>query len=173
MKEKIIIKRWDTKDIIFEYEKENNTIKSTLLEAIKNDINLRNANLEGANLEYANLCNANLEGAYLYIWDGKNGKLINEIIINFEKNSNIRIKKYYINKYIKPTISSFCWENGLIIDEYEIIEDNSKIEKLNWEYVNTYGNKSVHKKSEEDIINKINEIIDVLNEIPELKINSK
>ena len=35
-------------DLIFEYEKENNTIKDTLLEAIKNGANLYGADLYGA-----------------------------------------------------------------------------------------------------------------------------
>ena len=36
-------------DLIFEFEKENNTIKDTLLEAIKHNANLYGANLYGAN----------------------------------------------------------------------------------------------------------------------------
>lgn len=47
MKTKIEIKS-TFGDLIFEYEKENNTIKDTLLEAIKNGANLRYANLNGA-----------------------------------------------------------------------------------------------------------------------------
>ena len=58
-------------DLIFEYEKENNTIKDTLLEAIKNGANLRGADLYGANLygadlRGADLRSANLRGADLY-----------------------------------------------------------------------------------------------------------
>ena len=48
-------------DILFEYEKENNTIKDTLEEAVK-----QGANLNGANLNRANLNGANLDGANLY-----------------------------------------------------------------------------------------------------------
>ena len=71
--------------ILFEYEKEDNTILQTLIAAIKEGANLEGAylkganlygaylyganlegaNLEGANLEGANLKGANLEGAYL------------------------------------------------------------------------------------------------------------
>lgn len=51
--------------ILFEYEKEKNTIKDTLLEAIKTGADLYGANLEGANLEGANLRGANLRGADL------------------------------------------------------------------------------------------------------------
>ena len=47
-------------EVLFSFEKENNTIKDTLEEA-----NLRGANLRGANLRDANLRDANLRGAYL------------------------------------------------------------------------------------------------------------
>ena len=57
--------------VLFEYEKENNTIKDTLIEAVKKGANLEDAylygaNLKGANLKGANLKGANLEGANLY-----------------------------------------------------------------------------------------------------------
>ena len=57
--------------ILFEYEKENNTIKDTLLEAIKSGADLTGAdlygaNLCGANLRDANLCGADLHGANLF-----------------------------------------------------------------------------------------------------------
>ena len=56
--------------ILFEYEKENNTIKKTLLEAIKSGAGLRGAYLRGADLGGANLGgaglhDADLRGAYL------------------------------------------------------------------------------------------------------------
>ena len=58
-------------DLIFEFEKENNTIKDTLLEAIKNGANLRGADLRdadlyGADLRDADLYGADLRGADLY-----------------------------------------------------------------------------------------------------------
>ena len=52
-------------DILFEYEKDNNTIKDTLVEALKNDANLIGADLRGANLRGANLIDADLIDAYL------------------------------------------------------------------------------------------------------------
>lgn len=51
--------------LLFEYEKENNTLKDTLLKALEERANLRGANLEGANLRYANLGRANLRYANL------------------------------------------------------------------------------------------------------------
>jgi len=61
--------RW-TGSLIFEYDKEDNTIKDTLLEAIKSgaylrDADLRDAYLGGANLRGADLRDAYLRGAYL------------------------------------------------------------------------------------------------------------
>ena len=49
--------------LLFEFEKEDNTLKDTLIEAVKQDANLRGANLRGANLQGANLRGANLRGA--------------------------------------------------------------------------------------------------------------
>ena len=62
---KIEIKNRWTGSVLFEYEKENNTIKDTVEKAVRGGANLEGANLEGANLRGANLEGANLEGAYL------------------------------------------------------------------------------------------------------------
>ena len=51
--------------VLFEYSKENNTIKDTLCEANLRVANLRGANLCGANLCEADLCEADLYGADL------------------------------------------------------------------------------------------------------------
>ena len=47
-------------DVLFEYSKENNTIRDTIIEAVN-----RGANLRGADLRDANLRDADLSGAYL------------------------------------------------------------------------------------------------------------
>ena len=52
-------------DILFEYEKENNTLRDTVIQAVENGANLNGANLYGANLKGAYLYGANLKGAYL------------------------------------------------------------------------------------------------------------
>ena len=52
-------------NVLFEFSKENNTIKDTIIEAVKRGANLDGANLDGANLGGANLDGANLDGAYL------------------------------------------------------------------------------------------------------------
>ena len=49
--------------VLFEYEKENNTIKDTLVEAVKRGADLRGAYLRDADLRGANLRGANLRGA--------------------------------------------------------------------------------------------------------------
>ena len=51
--------------VLFEYEKENNTIKDTLVEAVKRGADLRGAYLRGANLRGADLGDANLGDANL------------------------------------------------------------------------------------------------------------
>ena len=56
----IEIKNKFTSKILFEYEKENNTIKHTVAEAIKSKANLSGADLWGANLSGADLSKANL-----------------------------------------------------------------------------------------------------------------
>jgi uncharacterized protein YjbI with pentapeptide repeats len=75
MKTKIEIKSiWGS--TLFEYEKENNSIKDTLIEAIKGGADLRDADLRGAYLGGADLRGAYLGGADLGGADlGEWGKL--------------------------------------------------------------------------------------------------
>ena len=65
MKVKIEIKNRWTGKVLFKFETENNSIKQTLLEAIKSDADLRGAYLSGADLRGANLSGAYLSGANL------------------------------------------------------------------------------------------------------------
>jgi hypothetical protein len=51
--------------LLFEFEKENNTVKDTVLEAIKQSADLRYTNLQSADLRYADLRYANLRSANL------------------------------------------------------------------------------------------------------------
>ena len=152
-KVKIEIKNRWTGDVLFEYEKENNTLKDTVEKAIENRANLGGANLKGAdlgganlkgadlyganleganlkgadlyganlygaNLKGADLYGANLEGTYIYVSDNEID--IENKIEEFEKNANIKIKEYYINKNIIPTRWNCFWKYGLIICDYEI-----------------------------------------------------
>jgi hypothetical protein len=52
-------------EVLFSFEKENNTVKDTVIEAVKRGADLSRANLSGANLIGANLSGANLSGANL------------------------------------------------------------------------------------------------------------
>ena len=61
--------------VLFELTKENNTIKETLIEAIKSDADLSYADLRGANLSYANLRGANLSYANLSYADLRGANL--------------------------------------------------------------------------------------------------
>ena len=61
----IEIKNKFTSKILFEYEKENNTIKHTVAEAIKSGANLSWADLSEADLSKADLSKADLSGANL------------------------------------------------------------------------------------------------------------
>ena len=63
MKTKIEIKHKLLGSVLFEFEKENNSIKDTLIEAIKKGADLRGADLYDANLRGANLYGANLRSA--------------------------------------------------------------------------------------------------------------
>ena len=64
MKTKIQIKSVYGK-VLFEFEKEGNTVKDTLIEAVSSNADLRGADLREANLREANLYGANLYGADL------------------------------------------------------------------------------------------------------------
>ena len=72
-------------DIIFTHEKENNTVKDTLQEAVKSGADLCGADLGGADLGGANLYGANLYGANL------GGANLGEEWGKLEKNTDIFI----------------------------------------------------------------------------------
>ena len=66
MKIKIDIKYWDSNDVIFSYTCEDNTVKKTVEEAVKQGINLAYAELSRCDLSECNLTGANLFRANLY-----------------------------------------------------------------------------------------------------------
>ena len=69
MKMKIEIKNRWTGKVLFEFETENNTVKATLLEGIKQGADLQGADLRGADLQGANLRGADLRGVNLLCAD--------------------------------------------------------------------------------------------------------
>ena len=90
MKIKIQIKSVSGK-VLFELEKENNTIKETLEQAVKENANLENANLEYADLRNANLNNADLNNANLEYANLENADLRNADLRNANlRNANLR-----------------------------------------------------------------------------------
>ena len=90
MKIKIEIKSVSGK-VLFELEKENNTIKETLEQAVKENANLENANLEYADLRNANLNNADLNNANLEYANLENADLRNADLRNANlRNANLR-----------------------------------------------------------------------------------
>ena len=66
---KLKIKNRFTGYVLFEYEKEDNTVKETVIEAVKSGAYLRGAYLRVADLRDADLRGADLRGAYLRVAD--------------------------------------------------------------------------------------------------------
>ena len=94
MKIKIQIKSVFEK-VLFALEKENNTIKETLEQAVKENADLEGADLEGADLRNADLRNSNLVGADLRNADLEGANLRNadlryaDLINSNLRNSNL------------------------------------------------------------------------------------
>ena len=87
MEYKIDIKNWKTGDVIFSYTCEDNTIKKTVEEAVKQGVclayaDLENADLSSVNLNGANLSVANLKYANLRNADLHNTNLMYSYLIN-------------------------------------------------------------------------------------------
>jgi uncharacterized protein YjbI with pentapeptide repeats len=102
----IKIKNRRTGNVLFESEKENNTIIDVITEAVKQKINLRDADLCGANLGAVDLCGvdlcgvnligANLYGANLVGADLRNANLCESSLIGADlRNANLCEAKLY------------------------------------------------------------------------------
>ena len=184
--------RW-TGSVLFEYEKENNTLRDTVEQAVKAGVNLAGADLEGANLEGAylrgadlegadlggaylrgaylrgaylrgaNLEGAYLEGAHIYLSDEEIYE--ENIIKEFEKKSNIKITETYINKNIIPTRHNCFWKYGLIICKWEI-KEKKEVEEENKE-IEEYKTEYSTTFVETEIIEKLNELVRVVNKLRE------
>lgn len=107
MKIKIQIKHWVTGAVLFEFEKENNTIKDTLIEA-----NLRGANLYGVNLRGADLYGAkNINGDYTDFWWHVHHEILVEQLteplrtrINYIKNNKPKNEVKLRLKLLRPVL---------------------------------------------------------------------
>ena len=96
MEIKLEIKNRFTGEILFSFSKENNTIKDTVIEAVKKNADLCNANLCNANLCNADLCNANLCNANLYNANLYNANLRNADLRNADlRNADLRNANLY------------------------------------------------------------------------------
>jgi len=129
-------------DLLFEYEKENNTIKDTLKEAIKSDADLRyanlrnadlrNADLRNADLRYADLSNANLRNADLRNADLRNADLRNADLSNANlRNADLRnadLSNANLRNAIK--VPMYCkWSFGITGDKINIGCENKTIKE--------------------------------------------
>ena len=96
--------------VLFELEKEDNTIKDTIIEAVKRGANLRDADLLGADLRGADLRGADLLGANLGYANLRGAKDVPFIPINLPEGEFIAWKKL---------------PNGLIA-KLKILEDSKR-----------------------------------------------
>ena len=139
MKTKIQIKTFLGK-VLFEYEKEDNTIRKTLENAIKAGANLTYANLRDSNLidsdlTYANLTGSNLRGSNLR---GSNLKIIKKQICPIPmEGSFIAYKKASesIVKILIPEDSKRTWNicnrkcRAEFVDVLEITKNGKQVKK--------------------------------------------
>jgi hypothetical protein len=106
-------------NILFEYEKENNTIKDTIEQAIKENANLKNANLNNANLKNANLENAYLYNANLYNANLENANLNNAYLYNANlENANLENANLYNANLYNANLYNANLENANLENAY-------------------------------------------------------
>jgi len=105
----IQIKNLETYDVIFELNKEDNTIKDTVEEAVKRGISLRGASLSYANLRGADLRGADLREAYLYCADLTGSDLTGADL------HDVYLDKAFLNNTIMPDLPMTCPETGSFI----------------------------------------------------------
>jgi len=152
---KIEIKNRWTGSILFEYEKENNTLKDTVEKAIETEANLGGANLEGANLREANLGGANLEGANL------RGAYLGQANL---RGAYIYLSDDDIDKDdIIPTRWHCFWGYGLTICDWEIKEkeETTEYNKEIEEYKTDYTERCIDVA----VRNKLNELVRAVNKL--------
>lgn len=127
---KIQIKHRGYGSVIFEYESEDNTLKKTVLEALKEKVSLRGAdlsyaNLRGANLRGANLFNAFFLGAVIDYSDDPGGYSdTDKLLKKIRENSTLRPTVVYENHDAYSSAHGCFWKNLIIVREWEIAEKN-------------------------------------------------
>ena len=124
---KIEIKNRFTDKILFEYPKENNTIKETVLQAIKekadlssadlHSADLRSADLRSADLSSADLSSADLRHAILSSADLRSADLssadLRHADLSYAKTDNRYIQISCIGS--EKRMTTYCFEDDLII----------------------------------------------------------
>ena len=105
----IRIKNLETYDVIFEFDKENNTVKETVEEAVRQGVSLRGANLTYVNLSGADLRGADLRESYLYRADLTGADLTGADI------TNCYFDKAILNNTVMPDFPIACPETGSFI----------------------------------------------------------
>ncbi len=145
---KIEIKNRWTGSILFEYEKENNTLKDTVEKAVEEGANLEEADLEEANLEGAYLEGAYLRGANL---EGANLRGANLRGANLER-ANLE-RAYLRGAYLEGANLRGIDLRGAYLEGVYIYVDNNKIdveskikdfeEKNNIKITETYINRNI------------------------------
>ena len=131
--------------VLFALEKENNTIKETLEEAVRNNTNLENADLVNANLRNANLINANLRNANLINANLRNADLINANLIN----ANL-INANLINANLRNANLEYANLEGVNLRNANLI--NANLMNANLEDVNLYNSSLENAKNKETAI---------------------
>jgi len=139
MKTKIQIKTVLGK-LLFEYEKENNSIKTTLIEAVDRCADLRGADLRGADLRGAYLGGAYLGGADLRGADLRGADLPMYCKWEFsikDKKLKIGCKEKTFNQWEKWFSSSEEFETKRDSDEFKQIEAMYRGYKAYYEHLNS------------------------------------
>ena len=137
---KIEIKNRWTGKVLFEYEKENNTIKETVVEAVNNDANLRGANLVDANLVGADLRDADLRGADLRYADLRCANLVDANLVGADlryadlEGANLvdadLVDADLVGAKNVPYIPMACPSDGAFIGWKKVREDGLYLVKL-------------------------------------------
>ena len=131
---KIEIKHKFTGAVIFAYEKEKNTIKDTIEEAVRLNVSLAFSNLAYSYLEYSNFENANFENCNFEYCNLKNCNLQN---CNFEsanfKNASLQNADFENCNFKNANLKNASLEN-CNLESADL--QNASLQNANFEYSN-------------------------------------
>ena len=137
MEQEIEIKNRYTGDIIFKYKTEDNTIKKTLIKAIKSYADLRyadlhSANLHSADLRYADLSSADLHSANLRSANLHSANLDKRYISITRIGSRKSMTTYCFDD---DTVWCGCFKGSLEAFEEKVTETHKNNEQYLKEYI--------------------------------------